>query len=318
MQACAYCGASLADDQRYCLECGGRQVQARSQFLDRFTPAALGPDERTVPAVSGRSSSATAVAGVGVLLLAMGVGVLIGRASGGKTVTEPAQVISVASPAAAPGSSTATTPALTTSTGSPPSAAGTHTSGGSSSTSANGKASSSSSSSSGQSSKSGSGASKTKSSSPQQRVQQRAELRAEIARPSQRGDHRLMGIFDALLSRPDADADQRAPAGDSRSSLPSPSTDGRASLERRRDELVAQVAELHWDLGGLAYEMAIRDHFRLDVLVRRAAELQERDAELGELERVLSLSESAGVSHARTAGRCTRAGRSFAGSAAGY
>lgn len=66
-------------------------------------------------------------------------------------------------------------------------------------------------------------------------------------------------------------------------------TEARAGLERRRDELLAQVAELHWDLGGLTYEMAIRDHFRLDVLVRKAAELQERDAELGELERVLSL-----------------------------
>ena len=31
--------------------------------------------------------------------------------------------------------------------------------------------------------------------------------------------------------------------------------------------------------------MAIRDHFRLDVLVRRAAALQERDAELAEVER---------------------------------
>ncbi len=126
-----------------------------------------------------------------------------------------------------------------------------------------------------------------------------------------------MGLFDALLSRPDADADQRAPAGDSRSSSPSPSTDGRASLERRRDELVAQVAELHWDLGGLAYEMAIRDHFRLDVLVRRAAELQERDAELGELERVLSLQEYAGAGscpdcgavHARGALYCWQCGR---------
>ncbi len=41
--------------------------------------------------------------------------------------------------------------------------------------------------------------------------------------------------------------------------------------------------------------MAIRDHFRLDVLVRKASELQERDAELGELERVLSLRENAGA-----------------------
>ena len=34
--------------------------------------------------------------------------------------------------------------------------------------------------------------------------------------------------------------------------------------------------------------MAIRDHFRLDVLIPRAAALQERDAELGEVERLLA------------------------------
>jgi hypothetical protein len=53
--------------------------------------------------------------------------------------------------------------------------------------------------------------------------------------------------------------------------------------------LAEQVTELHWDLGGLAYEMAIRDHFRLDVLVRRAALLQERDAALAEVERLLRM-----------------------------
>jgi hypothetical protein len=61
----------------------------------------------------------------------------------------------------------------------------------------------------------------------------------------------------------------------------------RAELERRREQLAAQVAELHWDLGGLAYEMAIRDHFRNDVLLSRAAQLQELDTELAEVERGL-------------------------------
>ncbi len=72
------------------------------------------------------------------------------------------------------------------------------------------------------------------------------------------------------------------------------SIDTRLSLERRREALSQQVAELHWDLGGLTYEMAIRDHFRLDVLVRRAAVLQERDAELAEVERLLSSPRGAG------------------------
>jgi hypothetical protein len=90
----------------------------------------------------------------------------------------------------------------------------------------------------------------------------------------------------------------------------------RSELRRRRDALAEQVTELHWDLGGLAYEMAIRDHFRLDVLVRRAALLQERDAELAELERLLRLEESAsagscpgcGAPHSRGAAFCWQCG----------
>ncbi len=78
-----------------------------------------------------------------------------------------------------------------------------------------------------------------------------------------------------------------------RAQPPVPADDGRSELQRRRDELAEQVTELHWDLGGLTYEMATRDHFRLDVLVRRAAVLQERDAELAELERLLALQDSA-------------------------
>lgn len=62
-------------------------------------------------------------------------------------------------------------------------------------------------------------------------------------------------------------------------------------LEARRKRLADQAAELQWDLGGLAYEMAIRDHFRLDVLVRAAAELQRLDAELGQVERLLKMEE---------------------------
>jgi chorismate mutase len=69
-------------------------------------------------------------------------------------------------------------------------------------------------------------------------------------------------------------------------------------LTRRRDQLKARVAELQWDLGGLVYEMAIRDRIRVEVLVRRAAELQNADGELNEVERILRLEETA------TAGQC--------------
>lgn len=73
-------------------------------------------------------------------------------------------------------------------------------------------------------------------------------------------------------------------------------------LRERRDRLAEEVAELQWNLGGLTYEMAIRDHFRLDVLIRRAAMLQERDAELAEVERMLHMRESG------SAGSCSNCG----------
>src|ERR1700728_1199163 len=77
------------------------------------------------------------------------------------------------------------------------------------------------------------------------------------------------------------------PAPQSAAPTPPPPPQSRAELERRREELAGRVAELHWDLGGLAYEMAIRDHFRNDVLLARAAELQELATELAEVERRL-------------------------------
>ena len=41
------------------------------------------------------------------------------------------------------------------------------------------------------------------------------------------------------------------------------------------------------ELGGLFYEMAIRDHVRMEVLIAKAAALQRLDAELGQVERLL-------------------------------
>jgi hypothetical protein len=77
-----------------------------------------------------------------------------------------------------------------------------------------------------------------------------------------------------------------------------PGAEGTVDLERRRDQLSARVAELQWDLGGMVYEMAIRDRIRVDVIVKRAAELQNADSELSEVERILRIEQTA------TAGEC--------------
>lgn len=77
-------------------------------------------------------------------------------------------------------------------------------------------------------------------------------------------------------------------------------------LRQRREQLSKRLAELQWDLGGLAYEMAIRDHFRLDTLSRQAAKLQQVDAELAEVERMLKLGQ------AGAAGACGSCGALYA------
>ncbi len=93
--------------------------------------------------------------------------------------------------------------------------------------------------------------------------------------------------------------------------------DKSVDLRRRRDQLNARVAELQWDLGGLVYEMAIRDQIRLDVIVKRAAALQEADSELAEVERILRLEEtgmagacaSCGSPHSTGASYCWQCGQ---------
>jgi hypothetical protein len=99
------------------------------------------------------------------------------------------------------------------------------------------------------------------------------------------------------------------------SGLPAPSGT-MSELRRRRLELAERVAALTWDLGGLTYEMAVRDHYRLDVLARKASELQEADAQLGEVQRLLGAAEegihgqcrSCGAVHSRGAAYCWHCG----------
>jgi len=100
---CASCGAPMATDQRYCLECGQRRGDPRLPFMDAVVlmDAVKRPAQAPPPPPkkkrSGISPNAALIAGVGTLLLALGIGVLIGR-SGHQEVAQTAaapQVITV-------------------------------------------------------------------------------------------------------------------------------------------------------------------------------------------------------------------------------
>jgi hypothetical protein len=81
--------------------------------------------------------------------------------------------------------------------------------------------------------------------------------------------------------------------------------DQSAELIAQRDRLLEKFTVMQADLGGAFYEMAIRDHVRLDVLTKKAAELQRVDAELLAVERVLELE------RADAAGLCPSCGAPF-------
>jgi len=102
-EQCPSCGHPVASDQRYCLSCGQRCGDPRLPFMNAVTfmdamkrPAAATPPPP--PKKRRLSPNAALIASVGTLLLAMGVGVLIGRSgndTGGSTAAAPAQVITV-------------------------------------------------------------------------------------------------------------------------------------------------------------------------------------------------------------------------------
>ena len=92
---------------------------------------------------------------------------------------------------------------------------------------------------------------------------------------------------------------------------PATSSEELVDLERRRDQLRARVAELQWDLGGLVYEMATRDHIKVDVIVRRAAVLQEADAELNEVERILRTEQTGAAGSCATCGAPHSSGATY-------
>jgi hypothetical protein len=92
-EQCPTCGAALAPDQRYCLECGHRRGDPRLPFMDAVVfMDAVQKSKEPVPAAPPQaqqdrrpliSANASLVAGVATLVLAIGVGVLIGRSGEG-------------------------------------------------------------------------------------------------------------------------------------------------------------------------------------------------------------------------------------------
>lgn len=91
---CSSCGAPLAADQRYCVQCGQRRGQPNLPVATS-TPAAA---PARAPRAPRFGASTALIAGVGTLLLAMGVGVLIGRTNhqaAGARAAAPVQVVTV-------------------------------------------------------------------------------------------------------------------------------------------------------------------------------------------------------------------------------
>jgi hypothetical protein len=109
--SCPNCGARMAADQRYCLNCGQRRGEPRLPFMDAVVfmesmsapPGGGAPPPPPVSSAGGSSSrmnaNAALIAGVATLVLAIGVGFLIGRSghdSGSNAAAEaPIKVIEV-------------------------------------------------------------------------------------------------------------------------------------------------------------------------------------------------------------------------------
>ena len=114
---CPNCQSPMAADQRYCLNCGERRGRARFS-PDTYSTETITTTSTAAPPVlpprSRLSSGTTLVAGVATLLIAMGVGVLIGvNSNNGSGRTPPAQVVTINGGGGASANTTASTPTAT-------------------------------------------------------------------------------------------------------------------------------------------------------------------------------------------------------------
>jgi hypothetical protein len=105
-----------------------------------------------------------------------------------------------------------------------------------------------------------------------------------------------------------APADSIASAGSSGSPHP-PAAD--PELLVQRDRLIERFAVMQSELGGLFYEMAIRDHVRMEVLIPKAAELQRVDSELGQVRRMIETGATSVGGNCRACGAVYARGAAF-------
>ena len=107
-ESCPNCGAQMAADQRYCLNCGHRRGEPRLPFMDAVVfmesmsapggaAGAPPPPPAAEPSPGRWNANAALIAGVATLVLAIGVGFLIGRTGHENTAQQAAapQVIKV-------------------------------------------------------------------------------------------------------------------------------------------------------------------------------------------------------------------------------
>jgi len=111
-EPCAECGAPLAADQRYCINCGRRRGGPRVEFAQLLgheqatreppEPAAAADPAAAEPAKRERDyTPLAAVGGIAVLGLMLLVGVLIGRGDGSGGTAPAPSIVRVGEPAGA-------------------------------------------------------------------------------------------------------------------------------------------------------------------------------------------------------------------------
>ncbi len=117
---CVNCGAPLASDQRYCVTCGERRGKPRFALAgahEEVVEEVVSTRASSTPRRPRTSAAFNLIAGIATLLLAMGVGVLIGHNNsssnnGSKAAATPAITINGA------GAATGSTGSAAASTGS--------------------------------------------------------------------------------------------------------------------------------------------------------------------------------------------------------